>query len=372
MKLSAVIVLLGACASSSIATGVKLESVPEGGVQPQVAVQPGGAVHLVYLKEQAGGADIRYTRRAAGSTQWDPPVTVNSVAGSAVATGTIRGAQLALGKSGRVHVVWNGGAKEKDYATAPLLYARMADDGKSFSPQQNLLGETRNLDGGASIAATEKGGVFIVWHASPKAASSESDRLVYVTRSTDDGKTFTAAAPAGGVAAGVCPCCSLKAFTAPDGSLLTLYRNALAPAERDMTLLVSGDGGLTFKASPVHPWPVAACPMSSAALTGAGPATRAAWETNSAIYTSLLSGNIEPVAVSSGQARHPALAVNARGETLVSWSIGTGWKRGGELGWVILDAAGKPGEKRGTAPGVPVWSHTAAFAAADGDFVILH
>jgi hypothetical protein len=33
---------------------------------------------------------------------------VNSQPESAIAAGTIRGAQLAIGKAGRVHVAWNG------------------------------------------------------------------------------------------------------------------------------------------------------------------------------------------------------------------------------------------------------------------------
>lgn len=371
MKVLPALLTIASCFRLSAAE-IKLERVPEGGVQPQVAVQADGAVHLVYLKEQKDGADIRYARRPAGGSAWEPSITVNSVPKSAVATGTIRGAQLALGKGGRAHVVWNGGSTGGDYSTAPVLYARLSDDGKSFTPQQNLLGDTRNLDGGASIAATEKGEVFVVWHAAPMKASKESDRKVYLCRSADDGKSFSPAMPAPGVPGGVCACCSLKAFTAPDGSLLTLYRNASAVDQRDMTLLTSNDGGLTFKTRGVHPWSVAACPMSSAAIISGPAAPRAAWETDAEVYTSLLTEKAEPVAVSKGKARHPSMAVNARGETLVVWSIGTGWKRGGELGWVVLDPAGKPTGQRGTAPGVPVWGHTAAFALQDGNFVILH
>jgi hypothetical protein len=65
------------------------------------------------------------------------------------------------------------------------------------------------------------------------------------------------------------------------------------------------------------------------------------------------------------------MAVNAKGETLIAWAIGTGWKRGGELAWRILDPAGKPSDQRGTNEGVPVWGFPAASAEADGNFVIL-
>ena len=117
------------------ATDVKLERVPENGVQPQVAVQTDGTVHLVYLTGQPGGADIRYTRRAAAASEWAKPVTVNSIPKTAVAVGTIRGAQLALGQGGRVHVVWNGAALKGDHAHAPLYYTRM-ENGK-FEAQRS-------------------------------------------------------------------------------------------------------------------------------------------------------------------------------------------------------------------------------------------
>ena len=352
------------------ATEVKLERVPENGLQPQIAVQADGTLHLVYLTGQPGSADIRYTHRAATAATWQKPVTVNSIPQTAMATGTIRGAQIALGAGGRVHVVWNGVGKKGDTAGAPLYYARM-ENGK-FEVQRTMNEGTIHLDGGASIAATDRGGVFVVWHAAPPDGKSEADRRIFITRSKDDGVTFSAVASAKGVSPGVCPCCSLKAYAGSDGALFMLYRNASAQAQRDMILLTSPDGEAAFTPRLLHPWPIAACPMSSAAIIGGSGTMRSAWETNATIYTALLDGRTDPVALSKGPARHPALAVNSRKETLLSWSLGTAWQRGGELGWVVLDSAGKPTDKRGSAPGVPVWSYTAAFANATGDFVILH
>ena len=148
--------LLFACLRVA-ATEVKLERVPENGLQPQVAMQADGTVHLVYLMEQPNGADIRYTRRAAVAKSWQPPVTVNTLPQSAVVTGTIRGAQIALGKNGHVHVVWNGAAQKGDHARAPLYYTRMVN--AKFEKQRTMNEGTLHLDGGASVAATDQGGV---------------------------------------------------------------------------------------------------------------------------------------------------------------------------------------------------------------------
>src|SRR5436853_254194 len=87
---------------------VTLERVPEKGLQPQLAVASDGTLHLIYLSDSPKAADIHYVHRAADAKEWSATVRVNSQTGSAIAMGTIRGAQLALGRNGFVHVAWNG------------------------------------------------------------------------------------------------------------------------------------------------------------------------------------------------------------------------------------------------------------------------
>jgi len=353
------------------ATEVRIEAVPENGVQPQVAVDSTGTVHLVYLKGDPKACDVRYVRRAEGAPKWSTPISVNSAAQSAVAMGTIRGAQLALGKGGTVHVVWNG-AMKPGATGSPLFYSRLDTGAGKFAPQRDLLGETSALDGGASVAANENGEVFVVWHGKQDSAGDETARVVFMVKSTDNGATFAGTKVANGDYAGVCPCCSLKALAVPGGGLVTLYRAARGKSQRDMTLLTSSDGGATFGHATLHPWSVSMCPMSSAALVPTAKGIRAAWETNSRIFSVLVGdANSAPVEIAGDNAKHPTLAVNARGETLIAWAIGTGWNRGGEVGWKILDAAGKPAGQPGKAGGVPVWGCVAAYANRAGDFVIL-
>jgi hypothetical protein len=84
---------------------------PDRGIQPQAAVDNQGAVHLIYFKGEADGGDVFYVYRKAGETEFSKPIKVNSQSRSVTALGTIRGAQLAIGKNGRVHVVWDGMGK---------------------------------------------------------------------------------------------------------------------------------------------------------------------------------------------------------------------------------------------------------------------
>src|SRR5712692_2605547 len=79
---------------------VRLLRLPEGGLQPQTAVDDRGVLHVVYFSGEPAGGNLFYVRST------EAPVRVNSQPASAIATGTIRGAQLALGRNGRVHVAW--------------------------------------------------------------------------------------------------------------------------------------------------------------------------------------------------------------------------------------------------------------------------
>ncbi len=357
-------------ALNASATEVRTERVPEGGVQPQIVQSNDGNLHLVYLLGDARGCDVHYALKKAGSTAWGTSIRVNSTPGTAVAAGTIRGAQIAVGKDNSLHVVWNGrGGKNQP---APLLYTRSLNGGRSFEAQRDLRADTQALDGGASIAANAKGEVFVVWHGAPaNAEPGEINRRVFVLKSTDNGQTFAAPKIANAEDPGVCACCSLKAFVTPTGDLLTLYRAARSMNQRDVTALISSDGGVSFTHRIVGPWAINACPMSSMSAINAGNATRAVWEAEGQIFTSLLDASSTAVCISGKQGRHPALAVNARGETLVSWSVGTGWQKGGKLAWSILDAQGKPTDQHGSAPGVPVWGMTAAYAEG-ADFVVMY
>jgi hypothetical protein len=351
-------------------TEVRFERVPEGGVQPQIATTRDGTLHLVYLTGAPSGGDIHYVTKKANATAWSTPHTLNSAPGTAVAMGTIRGAQFAVGKDDSLHVVWNGpGGKDRP---SPLFYSRSLNRGATFEKQRDLRASTQGLDGGASVAASAKGEVFIVWHGTPADATpGEINRRVFILKSADNGSTFSAPKIANADDPGVCACCSLKTFVTPTGELLTLYRAARSAAQRDITLMTSTDGGTTFLHRNVGPWAISACPMSSASVIAAGSQTRAAWEADGKVFTALLDATSDALAVSDNKARHPALAINARGETLVTWSVGTGWQKGGQLAWLVLDATGKPTANRGTKPGIPVWGFTAAYAEGD-QFVILY
>jgi hypothetical protein len=122
---------------------VTLMRTPDGGIQPQAAMDSQGVVHLIYYKGDAGGGDVFYARQGPGQSAFSKPLQVNSQPGSAIAAGTIRCAQLAVGKNGRVHVAWNGGKGATPITlngqnVTPMLYTRLNDAGIAFEPERNL------------------------------------------------------------------------------------------------------------------------------------------------------------------------------------------------------------------------------------------
>ena len=351
---------------------VQVESLPESGIQPQAIVTAAGVVHLVYLKGDPKACDIRHTTRRAEGGVWTAPVTVNSEPRSATAMGTIRGAQIALGKDDSVQVIWNvsNNSERGKMPLLALLHDSLLPGMNEFSPQQNLLGDTTALDGGASIAANNKGHVSIVWHAAPAGEVGEGARLVWARYSADDGRTFSAPTPLNSTQPGVCACCSLRAHLAADDTLSVLYRAAPTPNERGMTLITQKAGRTTL--TKLDDWRIAACPMSSASLLPTAQTVRAAWENDGQIITRLM-GDPAASAQKTGpkSAKHPALAQNSKGQTLITSVIGSGWSKAGSLHWELLDAQGRS-TGSGEGEKLPVWSYAAAYANPDGSFVILH
>ena len=71
--------------------------------------------------------------------------------------------------------------------------------------------------------------------------------------------------------------------------------------------------------------------------------------------------------------KHPVIAGGADGRTLIAGTEGTGWKRGGSLGWQIFDSEGRPIGQQGKKPGaIPVWGSTSVAARPAGGFLLVY
>jgi hypothetical protein len=367
---------------------VTLVRVPHGGIQPEVAADSRGVLHLVYFSGDARAGDLFYARSTDYGSTFSEPIRVNSQPASAIATGTIRGGQLSVGVDGRVHVVWNGSDDAKPRGlvnpasgqpSAPFLYTRSTPDGTRFEPQRSLTRRSYGNDGGGSIAADEQGHVYAAWHAlAVGGANGEDHRVVWVARSDDNGSTFGEEQAAWREPTGACGCCGLRVLVGLANRLFLLYRSAALLTHRDIYLLESNDYARSFRGAQVQPWTIGACPMTSMSIAASGSRIIGAWETAGQVYFGDIDVNsariASPVAApgSADTRKHPRLAINRSGDLIFAWTDGTAWARGGSVAWQVFDRTGKATDAKGYTPGVPIWSFAAPIARPDGTFTILY
>ncbi len=390
MKRKSLLVLLGvltafgATSKPSSRSSISIARVPHGGIQPQAIVGSDGALHLLYFLGDPKGGDLFYVKSHDYGTTWSTPLRVNSVPGSAIALGTIRGGQIAIGKNGRIHVAWNGSSvvqsqgplnPEARQRGAPMLYSRLNDKHTAFEPERSVMRQTFGLDGGGTVAADSAGNVYVAWHGKGAgAAAGEAGRQVWVAVSRDDGATFAVEQPAWKEPTGACGCCGMAMFAGSKGVVRALYRSATEGIHRDIFLLTSLDRGKIFGGRKLHTWEINACPMSSMAFGEGGGTVFGAWETAGQVYfENLTKATASPVsAPGQGKGRkHPRLAIAPNGEMLMVWTEGTGWQRGGSVAWQLFDANGTAVGEGHTQAGSPAWSFAAAAAKPTG-FVVIY
>src|SRR5713226_7452166 len=167
----AALVRSSAAQAGSAQPRVTLLRVPHGGIQPQAAIDEKGILHLIYFGGDPSHGDLYYVHSADSGASFSNPIRINHEPGSAIAVGNVRGAHLAVGPNGRIHVAWNGTRTlSPDSANPaaqrlPMLYARTNDAGTAFEPERNVIQSSYGIDGGGAIAADRSGRVYVFWHA---------------------------------------------------------------------------------------------------------------------------------------------------------------------------------------------------------------
>ena len=145
-----------------------------------------------------------------------------------------------------------------------------------------------------------------------------------------------------------------------------------------MYLLTSDNQGNRFQGEKLHDWEAGTCPMSMESFCQSGDAVLAAWETADQVYFARIdqkSGKRSAPIAAPGEPnrrKFPVMASNTRGQTILVWTEGMGWQKGGSVAWQVFDDKGKPIGDIGRANGVPTWSLVAVFARPDGSFVVVY
>jgi hypothetical protein len=116
--------------------------------------------------------------------------------------------------------------------------------------------------------------------------------------------------------------------------------------------------------------------MSSMGFVESSGSTFGAWETGGQVYFSKLAINGRaskptPAPGDGKNRKHPRLAASGR-DTLLVWTEGTGWQRGGSLAWQVFDKDGRTTATSGRQDGIPAWSFAAPVLGHDGAFLIFY
>jgi hypothetical protein len=210
---------------------------------------------------QALSAAIRVNPAGVNATAWrgDPPT-------------------VAVAGDGTVFVGWTSRIESDAGPAADINLSASHDGGKTFAPPIKINDDAKPGDHGMhSLALSKDGRIYVAWldernvktaaeSEMPEMHREEANREVFVSSSTDGGRSFSANKS---VAAEVCPCCKTNLAVATDGRVYLSWRQVLPGDFRHIAVAASGDGGATF-GKPVivsnDEWVLKGCPVTGAAL----------------------------------------------------------------------------------------------------------
>jgi hypothetical protein len=306
--------------AGAAAPAVRVLQTPNDGAVPDAAVGPDGQIHITYVS----GEDVFYVVSKDDGKTLTKPIRVNSEAGTAHPANMFRGPDVAVGKNGRIHVIWYVNAYQRKLPQDQwgVFYAHLDPSQKAFTKAVNL---NHKPSDNYSLAADKDGNVAVVWMAGK----------LFVNFSNDNGVTFSA--PEAISVADPCECCASRANYASNGALLIDYRDK-ASNIRDMHLLVRAPGSGEFlkEKISVTPWEVAGCPMTGTYLTSGKRDELVAWETKGRVLYARLdatgkrkTGEIEV----AERGKWPVALAGSDGSVLISW------KNESALHWQLFDAS---------------------------------
>ena len=245
--------------------------------EPATVSAPDGTFYVAWVNHEAKQADVMLARFNSDGNQQGAAVRVNRQPGTATAW---RGDQpsLAVAPDGAVYVLWTARVEAKDKHGTDVYLSASNDRGQSFASEVKVNDDKEpGAHGMHSLAVAKDGRIYAAWldernvhqpQPSTKAEGHhmESNRELYLSYSTDGGRTFSANRK---VATEACPCCKTALAVAADGTLYAGWRQVLPGSFRHIAVASSPDGGTTFSqpviVSDDH-WVLQGCPVSGPSL----------------------------------------------------------------------------------------------------------
>jgi len=246
--------------------------------EPATAAAPDGIVYVAWVNHDAKEADVMLARINSEGAQQGSAVRVNRQQGVATAW---RGDQpsVAVSADGAVYVLWTARVDAKDKHGTDVYLSVSNDRGQSFASEVKVNDDKEpNAHGMHSLAVAKDGRIYAAWldernvhqpmsSTKGKGHHMESNREVYVSYSTDGGRSFSANRK---VATEACPCCKTSLAVAADGTLYAGWRQVLPGSFRHIAVASSTDGGATFSQPVIvsdDRWVLQGCPVSGPSLS---------------------------------------------------------------------------------------------------------
>ena len=150
--------LVLATGQAHAADRVRVIPTPEKGQVPDSEVDREGIIHIAYV----AGKDAWYVNSSDEGKTFSMPLRINSDIGTVHPPNMFRGPDLAIGRNGRVHVIWYVSAYQRKLPQDQWgVFYSWLDAGKSeFVPNRNL---NHKPSDNYSLAADDKGNVAVVW-----------------------------------------------------------------------------------------------------------------------------------------------------------------------------------------------------------------
>ena len=245
--------------------------------EPATTTAADGTFYVSWVNHDAKQADVMIARFNNNGEMQGSPVRVNQQAGVATAW---RGDQpsLAIGEDGSVFVVWTARVHSGDKHGSDLYMSVSNDRGQTFSSEVKINDDkVPGPHGMHSLAVAKNGRIYVSWlderniHKPKPSAKAdghhmESNRDLFISYSTDGGRTFSANRK---VASEACPCCKTSLAVSDDGTLYAGWRQVLPGSFRHIAVIRSKDGGATFSTPKIvsdDRWVLQGCPVSGPSL----------------------------------------------------------------------------------------------------------
>jgi hypothetical protein len=277
--------------------------------QPQLAIGPNGHVHVVF----GVGEEVQYCQSLDGGNTFSSPKA--AFRSQNMPLGMRRGPRIVASKDAIV-VTAIGGKNSKGRA-GDVLSWRTSDQGATWKGPVRVNDAADSArEGLHAMASGEDGSVWCVW-----LDLRDRKTEIYAAMSVDNGKTWKPnirvyQSPGGSV----CECCHPCVVVGRDG-LHVMFRNSIA-GNRDMYVTTSTDNGKSFtpaKKLGNGTWQLDACPMDGGMLAVNGEGSiETVWRRDGDVYSAAGTGDAE---VLLGHGQQPWIAATGKGSFIV-WTAG--------------------------------------------------